>query len=178
MKQQKTLDLYEELENIPDFRRAEGKMHELRFILIIVILSVMSGYTSLRAMQDFTEKNKKELKDFFKPKYGRLPSFKTIGRVLQHVDFEKLSDIFQKWAMSQSLITKKEWVSLDGKVSRGTGECITSSSQNFVSVVTAFSNKQKRALLSKSIRTKKENEIPKVREMINLLGFKKMRPYA
>jgi hypothetical protein len=138
----------------------------------------MSDYTSLRAMQDFVEKNKKELRDFFQPKYGRLPSFKTIGRVLQYVDFETLSDIFQKWAMSQALITKKEWVSIDGKVSRGTGKYTTSSYQNFVSVITAFSNKQKRALLSKSIHTKKENEIPKVQAIINLLGLKKMRTHT
>jgi len=178
MKKQKTLDLYEELGSMPDFRRAEGRMHELRFVLIIVILSVMSGYTSLRSIKDFMEKNKKQLINFFKPKDNRLPSFQTVGRVLQHADFEKLSDIFHHWALSQSLITKKEWISLDGKVSRGTGEFATSSYQNFVSIITAFSNKQKRALLSKKIHTKKENEIPKVQEIIQLLNLKKMRAYT
>ena len=178
MKNKKELDLYELLGEIEDFRRPEGRMHELRFILVLVILSVMSGFPSLRSMPDFIQKNRQALKETFHPKYGRFPSRQTIGRALQGADFDVFSDIFFRWAQSRVPMTKKEWISADGKTIRGTGENVRNGFQNFVSVITLFGNKQKQPLLSQKIHTKKENEIPKIQEILKTLSLKKMYPHA
>ena len=55
---QKQKDLFAMLSELSDCRRAQGRMHELRFVLIIVIMSIMSGFYGIRATGDFVEKNR------------------------------------------------------------------------------------------------------------------------
>jgi hypothetical protein len=169
---QKQKNLFEMLSEINDSRRAQGRMHDLRFILIIVIMSTMSGFHSLRAIGDFVKKNKEELIKIFKPKNGKLPSYLTIGRVLQNIDFDELSGIFYKWASSRVKIEKKEWLSIDGKAMGGTMSNYRQSHQKFISLVSIFAGKQMQVLHAGKINNKKESEIPKVREFVRTLGVK------
>ena len=104
-------NLYEMLNQLDDHRRKQGRMHELRFTLILAIMSIMSGFYGLRSMGDFIKKNEKELIKTFKPKKDRLPSYLTINRVLQNVDFNKFTQIFQEWAISYVKIEDGNWVS-------------------------------------------------------------------
>ena len=43
--------------------------------------------------------------------------------------------------------------------------------QDFMSLVTIFANKKKQALFVGKINTKKENEVPKVQELIEMLDL-------
>ena len=73
MKEKKNLlDCFSE---IPDFRRAQGRKHELPIVLIIAIMAIMSGYSWERAMWDFVKKNAEELRKYLKPKKWYLPSY-------------------------------------------------------------------------------------------------------
>lgn len=164
-------DLYEMLFQLTDFRRNEGKMHELRFVLILAIMSTMSGFHSLRAMGDFIEKNKKELIKTFKPKKDKLPSYLTINRVLQNVDFDKFTKIFYEWAINYVEIEDSEWVSIDGKAIRGTVSDPHDKKQKFINLVSVFSNKKKQVIQAGKINSGKESEIPKVKELIKMLDL-------
>ena len=68
-------------------------------------------------------------------------------------------------------IKKGEWLSVDGKALRGTITNPNNSLQDFMSLVTIFANKKKLALSVGKINTKKENEIPKVKELIEMLDL-------
>ena len=92
-------NLYEKLAKLKDFRRAQGRMHELRMVLIIIIMAIMSDYQGVRATGDFVKRNRKDLIKLFKPKDNRLPSHQTMDRVLQNVNFKQLSKIFKEWAI-------------------------------------------------------------------------------
>lgn len=83
-------DLFSLLSQLDDFRTPAGKRHKLPLVLILAIMSIMSGYTGIRQMGDFIEKNREQLLKLFHPDKERLPSRQTVGRILQHVDFNKL----------------------------------------------------------------------------------------
>lgn len=162
-------NLYDQLRELTDYRRAQGRMHELRFILIIVIMAIMSDFKSLRAMGDFVKKNKDELIKLFKPNKDRLPSYLTIGRALQHIDFDELNKIFNNWAIGYVTIEDKDWISADGKAIAGTVTNSQNKFQKFTGLVSLFSNKRKQVIGASRTNSKKENEIPQLKSLIKML---------
>lgn len=165
-------DLFSLLSQLDDFRRPAGKRHELSLVLILAIMSIMSGYTGIRQMGDFIDKNREQLLKLFHPDKERLPSRQTVGRVLQHVDFDKLNSIFHKWAIGYVKIENKEWISIDGKAIGSTVGSDKADFQKFVSLVSVFASKRKQVLSAGKILSHKESEIPKVKELIEALSLK------
>ncbi len=164
-------NLYEMLTQLKDHRRKQGRMHELRFTLILAIMSTMSGFHSLRAMGDFVKKNKEDLIKIFKPNKNRLPSYLTINRVLQNVDFDKFAQIFHEWAINFVKIEDKEWISIDGKAIGGTLDSAQDKKQRFINLVSVFLSKRKQVIQAGKINNEKESEIPKARKLISLLDL-------
>lgn len=150
-------------------------MHPLWQILLIVIMATMSGYFGERAKGDFIKRNQKELLDIFKPHHGKLPSYQTIDRALDKLDFDELISIFSDWAFGSLDIQKtdlsKDWIHLDGKAIKGTIQNYNSKEQKFINLVSAFSSKRKQILGFNLVENHKESEIPKVRDLIKLLGL-------
>lgn len=72
-----------------------GRRHELRFILILIIMATISGAVGLRAIERFIRKNKEDICEIFHPKDHHLPSRVTLGRVLRAVDFHTLKEVFR-----------------------------------------------------------------------------------
>lgn len=165
------LNLWEALGQIKDHRRAQGRMHELRLLLIIVIMAIMSGAKGIRAMGDFVQRNREDLLETLKPKKDRLPSRQTIGRSLQQTDFDQLTEIFYQWAINDVQIEDKDWFSIDGKA---IGSSVTNARnplQRFVNLVSIFASKKRQTIKVGKILNQKESEIPKVRELITTLGL-------
>ena len=89
----KTISLTNLLSKIKDKRRKQGTRHTVTTILVIVILSTLSGYNVYHALDDFMIRYKKELKELLKsPKHG-LPSYSAIRRVVMNLDFNIVSQI-------------------------------------------------------------------------------------
>lgn len=80
--------------------------------------------------------------------------------------------MFYEWAIKYVTIKEKEWLSFDGKAIRSTVTNYKNPLQNFVSLVTIFSSKQKQVLIAGKIDNGKESEIPKVHELIEKLDLK------
>jgi hypothetical protein len=167
-KQPKTLPEF--LAQLPDYRRGQGRMHNLNTILLIVIMSIMSGCFGQRAAGDFTEKHKKDLIKALKPKNNRLPSRQTIGRAMQQADYDKLTEIFFNWAKTVVPISKREWMSLDGKAIHGTTQDASTAKVSFTNLVSLFSSKSKQVLTQGKVENK-TNEIPLVADLIKQLGL-------
>ena len=163
--------LVEELSSIKDPRRGAGQRHELSFVLLIVIMSTMSGCFGYRAIEDFILRNKKDLIRYFKPKKGRLPSFSTVRRVMMNIDFENFTYTFYQWSKKYVSIEKGDWLSIDGKAIRGTFSKSDTCKQDFISLISVFSDKRGTILSSGKISQSKESEIPKVKTMIRLLDI-------
>lgn len=167
----KSNNLYESLERLSDHRRPQGRMHDLRLTITIVIMATMSGCQGLRSIGDFINKNRKELVKAFKPRNDKLPSYLTVGRILQNVDYEQLSKIFRNWAINHVQINKNDWLSIDGKAIGGTVNRFSGHKQSFLSMVSVFASENKQVLHAGLINNSKESEIPKVKDLIKVLGL-------
>ncbi len=169
MKNKKTL--YDYFGEIKDYRRSQGRMHELPIILIIVLMAIMSWFTWERAMWDFVKKNKKALRKVIKPKKWYLPSYQTIDAVLTKIWYEQMIEKFAKWT-KQEKIWEMEHIAIDWKAIWWTVKNANNKRQEYINIVSAFMTKNKKVIWLKAINTKKENEIPAVKELIEMLWLK------
>ena len=164
-------NLLDFLLKIEDPRRLQGQRHELRIILLITLMSIMSGYIGYRSIGDFMKRNKKDLLLTLQPKKGILPSFDIIRKVLIGIDFEEFSKQFYSWAKQYINVSKNEWISIDGKAIGGTVSESQSINQNFVSLVSLYCSKQKLVLCNGQVTNSKESEIPVVKQLIAALDL-------
>ena len=165
-------NLLEYLAKIKDPRRLQGQRHELKLILLLTLMSVMSNYIGYRAIGDFIKRNKEDLLATLKPKNNRLPSFDIIRQVLMHIDFTELSTQFHNWTKQYINISKDEWISVDGKSIGGTLTNTGTIDQDFISLVSLFCSRQKLIFGTAMVTSTKESEIPVVKQLIEALDLK------
>ena len=160
------------LRNMTDFRRNEGKIHDLEIIIMIILMAIMSGHTNYSAFYDFAhkKKNKRLIIKYLKPRKKILPSYDTIRRVFLNINFDELAHIFKIWAIQHIQLNEDDWVSFDGKAIKGT---LPSESYKLIQLVTFFAHKSKTVLLHGKIKHK-SNEIPLVQQLIKESKLEKL----
>ena len=163
--------IIEYLEELPDTRRAAGQRHDQTFVLLLLLMGTMSGYHGYRAIGDFIKRNQKELLDSFGPGKGRLPSFYTVRRVVQGLDFKRLSGQFYQWASQYTELSENEWVHVDGKAMKGTMSGYALDKQRFVNLVSLYSSRKQLVVGQAFVDNSKQSEIPVVQQLIAGLGL-------
>jgi hypothetical protein len=163
--------LLEFIKGLPDKRRGAGQRHQLEFGILIIIMSMMSGYIGIRAIGDFAERNKAALIESLKPKKPRVPSFSTIRRIMLQLNFAELREIFYQWSLQYVEPKEEEYYSIDGKSIRSTVTNIHDEKQNFISMVTVFSQNRKQVLTQQKYQNKKISEIGIVQGLIEELDL-------
>jgi hypothetical protein len=71
------------LSEIPDPRRAEGKLYQLPHVLLFSILAVVTGGNSYRAIKTFIAVNRERLNAAFGLCWKRAPAHTAIRTILQ-----------------------------------------------------------------------------------------------
>lgn len=160
------------LSQVQDNRRGAGQRHSHELILVIVLMSIMSGYYGYGAMGDFIERNRSGLISQLQPKKGRLPTFYTIRRVLMNLDFDSFSHQFYQWSKAYVSIETGEWLSIDGKAIGGTVSNYSTTYQSFINLVSVFVSRKKMVLTNGEVTNSKESEMPVVRQLIEVLDLK------
>lgn len=173
MKQkQKESNIIELIKTLRDYRRKQGRRHPLEVVLLIIIMAIMAGAKGERAIARFAQNNKKDLIKALKIERKEIPTRYVFKGIIKNIDFSQLQNIFYQWALKIVKIKEKDVVSIDGKSIKGTVKNPHDKFQNFVSLVSVFVSKRKQILTSAKIDTQKENEIPKVQELIAMLDLK------
>jgi len=165
------------LRQLEDVRRGAGQRHKQEFVLIIVLLSTMSGYYGYRAIGDFIEKHESKLIDIFKPKKNRVPSFSTVRRVLMGLNPKNFQSIYEDWLSEirqahQGNLTTDEresarWHPVDGKAIRGANKASEEDYTHLVSIFSAFD----KVVVGSAKVDAKSNEIPCIQKMIQSSGL-------
>lgn len=159
--------LLEQLNGLPDIRRRAGMRHPVGLVVLLAIMSTVSGMSSYRAMGSFVRSNKEELLKRLSVKTGRLPCYSTIRRVLMQLPTQELSQVLGHWnraAMDTGELYK--WVHIDGKAIKGTVENYGESNQDFVNMVSLFFQPAKLVVGSASFHNKEESEIKVVEHLV------------
>ena len=166
------MTLIESLQNIPDFRRKQGRRYPLTTLLLITIMSIISGRCRYREIAAFAKANQEEFLTYFDlVKRKRLASHVTFREVIKGVDFDKVNTAFQQWAGQYVTLEPEEWLAVDGKALGSTVTDYDSKYQNFVSLVSVFSHKRGQVLGTAKLENMKSSEIPTVQDLIATLNL-------
>lgn len=165
------------LAELEDIRRGEGQRHKQEFVLMIVLLSTMSGYLGYRAIGDFITKHKLELIRIFQPRKKRVPSFSTVRRILMGVNPIKFQSIYEEWlseirerqtaVVSPDQVEAARWHPVDGKAIRGANKASEEDYTHLVSIFSAFD----KIVVGSAKVDLKSNEIPCIQIMIQESGL-------
>lgn len=163
--------LFDFLTELKDPRRGQGQRHRLEDILLIVIMSILSGHQGIRGFSRFAKSNEAELVRTLGLKHG-VPCFFTIRAVLVGLEESLLAQKFMQWARQCHAIKEEDFVAMDGKAVSGTSSGGKTSMQNFVSVVSAFGHSSGLVIGMKSFENGKSGEGEALRCLVEELGFK------
>jgi hypothetical protein len=163
--------LLDVLADVPDPRRAEGKLYKLPYVLLFSILAIVSGCNSYRGIVTFIDVHRHRLNAAFSLKWRRAPAHTAIRYILQGLDPATVEAAFRRHA---ALLQKAAGapgqgsIALDGKTLRG-------SFDNFhdraaAQVLSAFATDTALVLAHVDI-AEKSNEIPAAQTLLAELGL-------
>lgn len=164
--------LIEQLKTIPDWRRGRKVQYPLWLMLLLSLLGVMSGYSSLRGLEDFMKRHQQEVAALFGLAKAKLPSYSTLRDMTQHVDGAKVSEVFAHWAKQAVPIKAGQVVSMDGKALASTVQDCHGQTQDFVSVVSACVQQWDGVIGQLSFQNGQTSEIISVRQLLEQLELK------
>ena len=164
-------DLIEYLKQVEDFRTKDGRRHQLWLVLLFVIMATMNGDVGNRGCGDFVKRHKQVLIDKFGIARHGVPSYSTIRRIMNGVDFDRFVEKFNDWAKTYVDLEESEWCGVDGKCIKGTVTNHDLHSQNFVSIVSLFASKRGLVVGMNKFESKQGSEIETVRNLIAALDL-------
>ena len=152
-------NLIQSLQEIRDFRAAQGRRYPLWLILLLVVMGTISGCRSYYALEDFGARHYEAVSKKLGLTVTRLPSDTTFRRILQKLDFQLLAKQFGQWADSTFDTAPGEWVAIDGKSIKGTVTEPRTAYQNFVNMVSVYSSRMGVVLAAQQFEFVKERRI-------------------
>ena len=158
------------LNGIEDTRKAKGRRHKQTPVLIIMIMAMLCGKTSIRGIARFAKAHEDELVKFIPLPGGVSPSFSTIQRLSRRLPADKVCESFNKW-MSQ--YHTSGFTAIDGKSIRSTFENDTEGKQQFTSLVSFFEQKSLLIYQVGIFQNNKKSEIHAVQELLSGLKISK-----
>ena len=109
------------LSDIPDPRRAEGKLYKLQYVLLFSILAVVTGGNSYRSIVTFIKVHRRRLNAAFGLHWRRAPAHTSIRYILQGLEPQAVEQIFRRHAAGLcGAITEpaRRVIAIDGKTLR------------------------------------------------------------
>ncbi len=163
------MTLIEALKTIPDPRKTLGRRYPLWIFLLLVILGTMSGYRGYRGLARFMERHQGHLATRLGLVRAELPSYSTIRRLLNEIDFNAVAAVLSRWAQAAGLVQAGDDCALDGKGLKNTVIDAFSEQQKFVNVVSMFQLQQGVVVAQAVFDNGQESEINVVYQLLERL---------
>jgi DDE_Tnp_1-associated len=158
------------LAQVPDPRRAEGKLYTLPHVLLFSILAIVSGCNSYRGIVTFIDVHRRRLNAAFSLTWKRAPAHTAIRYILQGLDPAGVEAAFRRHAallQAVRAIPGKGSIALDGKTLRGSFDKFHDRAA--AQVLSAFATDTALVLAHVDI-AEKSNEIPAAQALLAELG--------
>lgn len=159
------------LQDVKDFRAIHGRRYPLWLIILLVIMGIMSGCRSYYALEDFGVRHYEALCQKLGLTLNRLPSDTTFRRILQKLDFALLAQQFEQWAKANVEMKLGEEIAIDGKSIKSTVDKEKPDYQNFVSIVSVYSQRQGVVLALQAFEHKNTSELTVVQKLLESLAL-------
>ena len=158
------------LSEVPDPRRAEGKLYALAPVLLFAVLAMLAGAKSYRQIHSFIKLHRERLNAAFGLGWRRAPAYTSIRFILQGLDAADLERAFR--AHSRDLWRPAPdvppLIAIDGKTLRRSFD--TFADRKAAHVLSAFAAEDLLILGHLSVDGK-SNEIPAAQQLIQDLGL-------
>lgn len=158
--------LIDALKQIEDPRAARGCRYPLWLLLVLVILGTLSGCQGYQALEDFCQRHYQAVGERLGVPMQRYPSDSTFRRLFQLVDFQQLSEWFWQWMEKAEPLNPGDWLSVDGKSIGSTVTNAHQAHQNFVSVVSVYSQRRGLVVAQRAFENGKGSEIQVVESLL------------
>jgi len=162
--------LLDVLADVPDPRRAEGKLYKLPHVLLFSILAIVAGCDSYRGIVTFIDVHRRRLNVAFGLNWRRAPSHTAIRYLLQGLDPAGVEAAFRRHAalLQAARSTPGQGsIALDGKTLRGSFDGFHD--RTAAQVLSAFATDTALVLAHIDI-AEKSNEIPAAQTLLAELG--------
>ena len=131
---------------------------------------MLKGYYRYREIERFCKNNQDSLGRYFGLR--TMPSNVTIRHFISSLDFGLLQEAFHQWSKDYVCVAVGDSLSIDGKSIGSTVSDYSNSYQNFVSMVSVFSQKREQVLYAQKMENKKAYEGHVVEELLGILDLK------
>jgi hypothetical protein len=159
------------LAEVPDPRRAEGKLYNLPHVLLFSILAVIAGSNSYRGIVTFIDVHRRRLNATFGLQWRRAPAHTAIRYILQGLDPAAVEAVFRRHAALLQAArsgARGGSIALDGKTLRGSFDAFHD--RTAAQVLSAFATDTALVLAHVDIDGK-SNEIPAAQALLAELGL-------
>jgi DDE_Tnp_1-associated len=162
--------LLDVLADVPDPRRAEGKLYQLPHVLLFSILAIVTGGNSYRAITTFIDVHRDRLNKVFGLNWSRAPAHTAIRYILKGLDPSAVEAAFRRHAAGLQAAcgtVGTAHIALDGKTLRGSFDKFHDRAA--AQVLSAFATDTALVLAHIDI-AEKSNEIPAAQILLAELG--------
>ena len=157
------------LGEVPDPRRAEGKLYKLPYVLLFSILAVVTGGNSFRSIETFIKVHRRRLNVAFGLRWKRAPAHTAIRYILQGLDPQPVEQVFRRHAAGlrdAAPDPSRRTIALDGKTLRRSFDNF--SDRKAAQLLHAFDTDAGLVLAHIDI-AEKSNEIPAAQQLLGEL---------
>jgi len=162
--------LLDMLADVPDPRRAEGKLYKLPHVLLFSILAIVTGCNSYRGIVTFIDVHRRRLNAAFSLQWKRAPAHTAIRYILQGLDPAGVEMVFCRHAallQAAHATPGQGSIALDGKTLRGSFDRFHDRAA--AQVLSAFATDTALVLAHVDV-AEKSNEIPAAQTLLAELG--------
>jgi len=162
-------DLISFLKALPDCRMRRGIRFPQWWMLLVAVLSILSGQGSLMGMERFAKRHRKTLNELLGTHVAKPPSDSTFRLLLAQLDVEGFEGLLQQWMAAQLGVADGAVDTLvcDGKTLRGSIDETASGAARFIAQVSLYSNSLGVAIAQSTYTTDAGGEIASLRLLLD-----------
>jgi hypothetical protein len=132
-------DLISFLKALPDCRMRRGIRFPQWWMLLVAILSILSGQGSLVGMERFAKRHRQTLNGLLGTDFDKSPSDSTFRLLLAQLDVPGFESLLREWMAAHPGVSKElDTLVCDGKILRGSIAENDSGAAHFIAQVSLY----------------------------------------
>jgi len=151
-------DLISFLQALPDCRMRRGVRFPQWWMLLVAILSILSG--------QFAKRHRQTLNELLGTDFGKSPSDSTFRLLLAQLDVAGFESLLRDWMTSQPGVAELDTLVCDGKTLRGSIAETDSGAAKFIAQVSLYSKSLGVAIAQTTYATDASGEIQALRQLL------------
>jgi hypothetical protein len=165
-------DLISFLQALPDCRMRRGIRFPQWWMLLVAILSILSGQGSLVGMERFAKRHRQTLNELLGTDFGKSPSDSTFRLLLAQLDVAGFETLLRDWMATQPDVAQElDTVVCDGKTLRGSIDETASGAAKFIAQVSLYSQSLGVVIAQTTYATDASGEIQALRQLLEAVAL-------